>query len=173
MIYDNDKDQFALSGEGMHVVFELNEGPCAHDLSARVNLWKRTRSSSPRLKSTGPIEPSNCMSQFKFGASIQSEHQTNPTNNMEEQTMCSVYLDSVDGPQGGHWVVLNFTTGQPVTGKKLHEIPLTKVVRTRVEALAKKDGVSKTLNINISHAGVMKPLQDSIITLFAASRGHR
>ena len=85
--------------------------------------------------------------QFEFGASIQSEHQTNPTNNVEERTMCAVHLDFVDGPQGGHRA-LNLTTGKPVTGKTLYEVPMTEVVRTRVESLATRDGTSPTLSFH-------------------------
>ena len=59
------------------------------------------------------LEPINYQDhcRFQFGACVQSEHQTNPTNNMEERTMGCICLDSMDGPQGGH-MLLNLLTGE-------------------------------------------------------------
>ena len=37
-IYNDDKDQFEMSGKGIHLVFKCQEGLCAHDLSPGVNL---------------------------------------------------------------------------------------------------------------------------------------
>ena len=102
---------------------------------------------SPRtIMGSSPIDcERDC--QFEFGASAKSEHTTNPTNTNEERTMCAVHLDFMDGPQGGHGV-LNLTTGKPVTAKQLYEIPLTEVVRSGVEALANRDGVSPKLTFH-------------------------
>ena len=93
---------------------------------------------------------------FAFGAYVQSEHQTNPTNDMNERTMGCIYLDAMEGLGGGH-KLMNLTTGKLVTGKTLYETPITGLVQERVEAMGNRDGVPSRLTF---HDDPNKTLED-------------
>ena len=81
---------------------------------------------------------------FNFGAYVQAEYITDPTNTMEERTKDAIYLDTLDGPQGGY-ECLNLRTGRIITAYKLYELPLTDLAKARVEELAAKDKIPEKL----------------------------
>ena len=80
--------------------------------------------------------------QHQFGAYVQA-HTDNPkTNTMHERAIDSVYMGTLDTDQGGYRC-LNLATGKEITRHHLTELPITKDVIRRVEALAGKDGYKK------------------------------
>ena len=81
---------------------------------------------------------------FSFGAYVQAEYIPDPTNTMEERTKDAIYLDTLDGPQGGY-LCMNLRTGRVITAYKLYELPVTDLVKARVEELARKDKTPEKL----------------------------
>ena len=99
---------------------------------------------SPRTIMGGtPIDyETHC--KFNFGAYVQAEYLSDPTNTMEERTKDAIYLDTLDGPQGGY-ECMNLRTGRIITAYKLYELPVTDLVKARVEELARQDKVPTKL----------------------------
>ena len=102
---------------------------------------------SPRtIMGASPIDcDTHCV--FSFGSYVQATSIQEPSNAMDERTKDGIYLDAIDGPQGGH-KVLNLVTGKVITSYEPCEIPITPIVQGRVEELGRKDGTSPVLTFN-------------------------
>ena len=78
-----------------------------------------------------------------FGEYVQATHQNEPTNAPTERTIdAPMCLSPNDNMQGGHRV-MNLNTGKVITRNKVTTIPLTKVVKDKVEQMAKDQGITQ------------------------------
>ena len=80
--------------------------------------------------------------QHSFGEYVQAGQQNDPTNTTIERTIDAIYMRPNDNQQGGHRV-MNLNTGKIITRNKVITIPLTKIVKDKVEQMAFDQGITQ------------------------------
>ena len=84
--------------------------------------------------------------QYTFGQYVQALQENTPTNTTRERTIGCIFLRTLVSDHIVH-ELLNLNTGKIITRRKLTPIPATNEVITRVETLAKRDGMKPELVI--------------------------
>ena len=88
-----------------------------------------------------------------FGACVQANHESNPTNDNTARTIDCICLRPCNNVQGGH-ELMDLNSGRVIArGGKITEIPVTNVVIKAVEAMAEKEGF-KSLKFKNRHGVV-------------------
>jgi hypothetical protein len=88
-----------------------------------------------------------------FGAYVQANHESTPTNDNAARTIDCIYLRPCNNLQGGH-ELMDLNSGRVITrGGKITEIPITPVVIKAVEAIAEREGF-KSLKFKNRHGVV-------------------
>ena len=66
---------------------------------------------------------------------------------MTKKAIDGIYLRPNTNKQGGH-IVINLSTGKPITRNKMMMVPLLAVVKEKVEEMALEQGVENVKFIN-------------------------
>jgi len=75
-----------------------------------------------------------------FGAYVQANHESTPTNDNTARTIDCIYLRPCNNIQGGH-ELMDLNSSLVITqGGKITEIPVTEVTIKAIEAMAEKEG---------------------------------
>ena len=90
-----------------------------------------------------------------FGAYVQAEQENDPKNTNKPRTIDAIYLGPLDNKQGGH-TLMNLTTGNTITRRKVWVLPVTDLVIKAVERMAEKQGF-KTLKFTGRHKNRILP----------------
>src|SRR5210317_1558710 len=72
---------------------------------------------------------------YSFGEYVQAHHENVNTSDMKERTIDAIYLCPNNNMQSGH-VCMNLSTGKRITRSRITAVPLTEVVKNRVEQMA-------------------------------------
>ena len=78
---------------------------------------------------------------YSFGEYVKEHHETLNTNDMKERAIDAIYLCLNDNMQGGH-VCMNLSTGKRITKNKITPVPLSEVVKNRVEQMVTEQGIT-------------------------------
>ena len=110
----------------------LNMFPAKHGMSSYY---------SPEAIVTQKALDFNKHCKYSFGEYVQAHHENLNTNDMKERTIDAIYLCPNNNMQGGH-VCMNLSTGKRITRNKITPVPLSEVVKNRVEQMAVDQGIT-------------------------------
>ena len=111
----------------------LNMFPAKHGVSSYY---------SPEALVTGRILNFNKHCKYSFGEYVQAYHENIKKSDMTERTIDAVYLRTNNNYQGGH-ICMNLNSGMRLTTSKVTPIPMTDIVKEKVEEMALKQGINK------------------------------
>jgi len=114
---------------------------------------------SPHVILTGRAIDYEKHCKIPFGAYVQANNQSLPTNTNAPRTIDCIYLRPTNNKQGGH-ELMDLASGRVITRPRVIEIPITQVVINAVEKMAIKQGI-KTLKL-VNRNGQVLPLADHI-----------
>ena len=78
---------------------------------------------------------------YEFGEYVQAHTYNEPRNDMRKRTLDTIYLRPNDNDQGGH-ILMDLTTGSLITRGRITTVPMTKLVKEKVEELASKQDIT-------------------------------
>ena len=119
---------------------------------------------SPHVILTGRAFDYEKHCKIPFGAYVQANNQSLPTNTNAPRTIDCIYLRPTKNKQGGH-ELMDIASGRVITRPRVIEIPITQVVIDAVEKMAAKQGI-KTLKM-VNRNGKLLPLADHIAGVVA------
>ena len=84
---------------------------------------------------------------------MEASHEPSPSNTPAPHSLDAIYLDDNDDSLAGGHKTMHLASGKEITHLNVTPVPMTEEVVKRIEALAKKDGISAKLSFIFRHRG--------------------